>query len=77
MGTDERGITFQFVVGRWGGFHGGLLEHSFHITIGWFSFQVWFVDMDKYVSRLQNGYQHMFKMAGYWKDKYMDAKGSE
>ena len=74
VGLDKAGLTIQLIFGRWGGVHAGLLTNSFHITVGWVSFQMWFFDMDKYIKQLQDGYQHMYEMAGWWHKKYQDEK---
>ena len=74
MGENISGLTIQLVFGRWGGIHAGLLEHSFHVTVGWISFQIWFLDMDKYIERLQDGFQHVYNMCEYWHKKYQSTQ---
>lgn len=52
MSDSDNGLTIQLVLGKWGGIHAGLSDSSFHITVGWMSFQVWFFDFDKRIKHL-------------------------
>lgn len=64
MGPGYDGLTLMIVFGRWGGIHAGKSDTSIHFTVGWVSFQIWFVDIDRRIKCLFDQRDQAWKDAG-------------
>jgi hypothetical protein len=48
----NKGISFLFVLGRYGGFHATATKHSWHFCLAWVAFTVFWYDVESALAKI-------------------------